>query len=98
MPVKISFQKMSFKRDLKKSIQVICAELLTECVAASLYGNKAHQEDAEALFYSIVRMQHDFISRISHPEPGMPAKKYFRLLCEQFTAQASELVDQVNNL
>ncbi len=89
---------MSNKRDLKKSIKLICTELLTECVASSLYGNKANKDDAEALFYSIVRMQNDFISRISHPEPGIPAKKYFHLLCEQFTSQVCELADQVNNL
>ena len=89
---------MANKRTLKKSISLICDELMTECVAASLYGNKAHQDDAEALFYSIARMENDFIARISHPEPGMPQKKYFAILCEQFTSQVSELIDQINNL
>ena len=89
---------MANKRTLKKSITLICAELMTECVAASLYGNKSNEDNAEALFYSIVRLENDFISRISHPEPGIPQKKYYRILCDQFAGQISELIDQVNNL
>jgi hypothetical protein len=42
-------------------------------------------------------MQSDFICRISHPEPGMPAKKYYQKLREDFVAQASDIVDQINN-
>jgi hypothetical protein len=89
---------MTNKRTLKKSIKLICEELFAEAIAASLYRSEEHQKNAEALLFSIIRMQNDFSARISHPEPGMPAKAFFRDLREQFTAQASELIDQINNL
>jgi len=40
-------------------------------------------------------MQDDFIARVSHPEPGMPPKRYYGQLRERFSAQASELLDQI---
>jgi hypothetical protein len=89
---------MANKRSLKHIINLVCEDLFTECVAASLYGNEAHRSNAEALLFTIVKMQADYICRVSHPEPGMQAKKYYKDLREKFTAQASEIIDQINNL
>ena len=87
---------MANKRTLKHSITLFCEELFAECVAASLYGQ--NQANAEALFFSIFKMEDDFIRRVSHPEPGMPARLYYKDLREKFTIQASEIIDQLNNL
>jgi hypothetical protein len=89
---------MANKRTLKRTIHLICEELLTECVAASLYGHQGQKDNAEALLFTIIKMQSQFICRVSHPEPGLPAKKYYKDLCEKFTAQVSELADQIDNL
>ncbi|MDE7455259.1 MAG: hypothetical protein K2M96_00985 [Prevotella sp.] len=86
---------MANKRNLKRNINLFCEELFAECVAASLYGH--NHDGAEALIYSAIKMQSDFICRISHPEPGMPAKVYYKKLKEDFVAQASEIIDQINN-
>jgi hypothetical protein len=64
-------------------------------VAGSLYGQ--NRESAEALIYSTIKMRNNFIRRISHPEPGMPAKVYYKDLREKFAAQAGELLDQLNS-
>ena len=86
---------MSNKRQLKRTINLICEELFAECVAASLYGNS--KDSAEALLYSTLKLRADYICRISHPEPGMSAKAYFKDLKEKFVAQVSDLADQLNN-
>lgn len=89
---------MANKRTLKHAINLICEELLTECVAASLYGTQGHAANADAMLFAIVKMQDDFLSRVSHPEPGMTPKYYFRRLREQFAAHASDMADQVKIL
>ena len=86
---------MANKRTLKHSINLVCGDLFAECIASSLYGNGG--DKCEAILYSILKLQSEFICRISHPEPGMPAKKYFQKLREDFIAQASDIVDQINN-
>jgi hypothetical protein len=89
---------MANKRTLKRTINLVCEDLFTECVAASLYGNESHKDNAEALLFSVVKLQSEFICRVSHPEPGMAAKVYFADLREKFTMRVNELVDQINNL
>ena len=89
---------MANKRTLKRAINGICEELFTECIAASLYGNENHKENAEALLFCIMKTQHNYIARVSHPEPGMKAKDYFKNLREGFSAQVIEIADQINNL
>jgi hypothetical protein len=85
---------MANKRSLKRTINLICEELFAESIAVSLYGNN---DNYEAIIYSILKMQSDFICRISHPEPGMLPKVYYKKLKEDFIAQASDIIDQLNN-
>ncbi len=88
---------MANKRTLKRAINAISEELFVECVAASLYSPENHQDDAEALLASIIKMQTDFTTRVSHVEHGMKPKLYFKDLREKFSAQVSDIVDQINN-
>lgn len=89
---------MSNKRDLKKLINYICSDLFAECVAASLFSGKADKTDADAILASILMMHRNYVSRISHPEPGMPAKKYFRNLVDNFNRETGEIIDQIQNI
>ena len=87
---------MANKRRLKKRISLICEALFAECVAVSLYGPSPNKENLQAHAFSIVKLQDYAIRRVSHPEPGIPAKKYFKDLREKFGAQVSEILDQIN--
>ena len=89
---------MANKRTLKHAINAICEELFAECIAASLYGAENDKGNAEALLFSILKTQSDFVARVSHPEPGLTPKAYYKDLREKFSAQIGELVDQVNAL
>lgn len=89
---------MANKRSLKHAINIICAELFAEAVAASLYGNQNNKENAEAVLHSIIRLESNYISRISHVEPGMKASKYFKDLRENFAKEVDEIIDTINNL
>ena len=86
------------KKDLKKTINAICSDIFAECVAMSLYHGKTDEANTEALLASILATRDDFISRISHPEPGMPPKKYYDHLANDFSKQMGEILDQINAL
>ncbi len=87
---------MANRRALKRNINIVCEELFAECMALSLYGR--NRDGGQALFYSIIKMHDDFIRRISHAEPGMKPKVYFKTLREEFVAQAGDIIDQINHL
>lgn len=89
---------MANKRDLKRTIHYVCSDLLAECVAASLYSEKPEKENIDALLTSILTLQSQYIKRISHPEPGLKQKDYFKDLIAQFNADVSEIVDQISNI
>ena len=87
---------MAKRRTLKGYIKLACGELFSECVAVSLYHN-INVENATAMLQSIIKTQNDFVSRVSHVEKGMKAKDFFKDLRNGFTAQATEIIDQINN-
>ncbi len=87
---------MASKRKLKKKVNFIFYKMLAECVAKSLYSDQ-RDEDMKALFQSVLMVNRDFICRVSHIEPGMPAKKYFADFKRKFNEQTSELIDQIAN-
>lgn len=89
---------MANKRVLKRSINRVCEELFAESVAVSLYGLANSQENHDALFFSIIKMQAHYISRVGHPEPGMKAGRYYKDLKEKFTAEVEGIVNQINSL
>ena len=89
---------MPNRRDLKKTINYICSELFAECVAASLYNGNHSEDNVNALLSSILMIQNDYVNRISHPEPGMKKKEYFKDLIDNFNKQTSEIIDQIASL
>lgn len=89
---------MANKRNLKRTINYICSDLFAEAVSASLYGEKPNQDNIDALLSSILIIHNDFLSRISHPEPGMDKKVYYKAIIEDFNKQASEIIDQIQNI
>lgn len=89
---------MANKRNLKRNINYVCGELFSEAVAASMYSSKATEEDVNALLASILVIHNDYVRRVSHQEPGLSPKLFYKDLVNNFNKQVSEIVDQVVNL
>ncbi len=87
---------MSNRKNLKSAINNVCEALFAECVAANIYGN-LNDEDTQTLLSSIVAINNEYIRRISHVQPGMKAKDYFRDVTEHFDKQVGEIIDQISN-
>ena len=89
---------MPNRKDLKKTINNICSDVFAECVATSLYSGKTNEDNVDSLLATILNVRNDFISRISHPEPGMRPKEYYDHLAKDFTEHISEIIDHIGNL
>ena len=87
---------MTNKRTLKKGINVICDSLYAECIAVSLYGPEESQKNVENAFQAVMKIQRHYLSRVSHPEPGIKPKAYFKDLREKFGKEVTEILDQIN--
>jgi hypothetical protein len=51
-----------------------------------------------ALFNKIFSLNNEYIARVNHVEPGMPAKKYFNTLCDSFNADAKAVLEEISAL
>lgn len=63
-----------------------------------MYSSKATEEDVNALLASILVIHNDYVRRVSHQEPGLSPKLFYKDLVNNFNKQVSEIVDQVVNL
>lgn len=86
---------MAKRRTVKRLATNICETLLAECVAAYSYGKPESADSKRALIFSILRLRQDFIAQISHVEPGMEPREYFRQVIEKFNKRVAETVDQI---
>ncbi|MBO1362458.1 hypothetical protein JHU38_01440 [Prevotella sp. A2931] len=89
---------MASKRVLKHQINYICSELFAECIAVALYNKKKEDNNVDAILTSIMVVNNEFIKRVSHPEPGMPPKLYYKDLILGFNKQIDEIIDQISAL
>lgn len=88
---------MAKKRDLKRNINYISSDLFAEAMAAALYTD-TDKATADDLLSNILITRNDFVTRISHPEPGLSPKKYYQKLIADFNAQTSDIIDKIGNL
>ena len=61
---------MAKRRELKKNVNYIEGELFSECLINSKFIPGTDKKKADELMVEIMKMQDEFISRISHTEPG----------------------------
>ena len=84
------------RRELKKSINNLCSELFAECIALNRYENVDKDRVANVM-ESILMMQADIVSRISHTQPGAN-KIFFKKLREDLIARTEEIIDDIQAL
>lgn len=88
---------MANKRDLKKKLNSLCGDLFAECVACVHYA-KVNRDDADAVMVNILNMQDDILCRISHVEPGLKAKTFFKKLNSDLKEQTDSIISQIEAL
>ena len=88
---------MASRKNLKKNVNYIASELFAECLVNSLYVPGTDKSKADELMSTILNMQDEFISRISHTPPGN-VKGYYKKFNEDFNAKVDEIIEAMNNL
>lgn len=88
---------MASRRLLKKNVNYIAGELFAECLINRLYVPGADKDKADKLMAEVLDMQHEFISRISHTEPGN-VKGFYKKFHEDFSKSINDIVDKIGKL
>jgi hypothetical protein len=88
---------MASRRDLKRDISYVIGDIFTECLIYKELVPGTDKAAAEKLIVDLLRIDNEFITRISHTEPGK-AKEYYRALIKDFQKQISEVLDKLTKL
>ena len=88
---------MAKRRDLKKNVNYIASELFAECAVHRMLFPNIDQEKLDELMTEILKMQDEFISRISHTEPGN-VKRFYKKFHSDFSNKVNEIVDGIEKL
>ena len=81
---------MSNRRKLKKAVKSDLGELFADCVALSMVAHD-DSEKLQQVLADVTDAYHDFVPRISHVEPGLTPRVFFRKLRSDFAAKTAEL-------
>lgn len=88
---------MASRRQLKKNVNYIAGELFTECLVHRTFVPGTDTQKADDLMVDILNMQNEFISRISHTEPGN-VKGFYKKFNTDFHAKINEIIDAIGKL
>lgn len=88
---------MASRKALKKSVNYISGELFTECLVNKLYVPGTDPQKADDLMGDILTMQDEFLSRISHTEPGN-VKGFYKKFRSDFNTKVNEIIDRMGQL
>ena len=88
---------MAKRRTLKKQINLICGDLFAEVISMTLYSPGVSKEAADDIMTSILKLQDEMLSRVSHTEPGN-VKGFYKKLRMDMDSHVSEIFDQIANL
>ena len=88
---------MASRRQLKKNVNYIAGELFAECIVNSMLIPGTDKGKADQVMADILKMQDEYVSRISHTEPGN-VKGFYKKFRTDFNAQVNEIVDAIEKL
>ena len=69
----------------------------SECLINSKFIPGTDKKKADELMVEIIKMQDEFISRISHTEPGN-VKGFYKKFRSDFNAKVNEIIDAIAKL
>ena len=92
---------MANKRNLKKEINFLAEELVTNCFLSSAFLNGSDDEKFDELIGRILDMQGEFLSRANHPNVTKNAKivkEYYKTLLADFDKNVGEILIELDTL
>lgn len=89
---------MANKRSLKKEINFITEELISECLYNQIFTKGANTEENNKILEEIIDIQEDFLRRINITDGKYTpkiVKKYYRALIADFDKKIDAIIDKL---
>ncbi len=88
---------MAKRRDLKKNVNYVAGELFAECAVHRMLFPNIDKQQIDNLMTEILKMQDEFIKRISYTEPGN-VKGFYKKFHTDFSNKVNEIIEGIEKL
>lgn len=88
---------MASRRHLKRDISYVIGDIFTECLVYKELVPGTDKDEADMVIADLLKIDNEYITRISHTEPGN-AKQFYNKLIKDFQASMSEVIDKLTKL
>ncbi|MCR4993938.1 MAG: hypothetical protein K6A32_00940 [Bacteroidales bacterium] len=88
---------MAKRKNLKKAVNLVCENLLIELWAYGQMHKNIPPDDIENIAQSILMMQNDFVSRLSHVDKHQ-VNRFFQQLHDDLSVSTNEIIDHIFHL
>jgi hypothetical protein len=88
-------------RDLKKDINHLASEIITEAYVRKMIFDNINDDDFKKVVVDAIEFRNDLIAKVNHPDGKSDPKKvkaFFKGVRTDMKKQFSALVDSVNGL
>lgn len=92
---------MASIRDLKKDINFLASEIVTEAYVRKMIFDKIKEDDFKKIVTDAIDFRNELIAKVNHPDGKADPKKiktFFKNIRTEMDKKFAELVDAVNNL
>jgi hypothetical protein len=97
----LAFSIMASIRDLKKDINYLASEIITEAYVRKMLFNSIDEEEFKSIVLDTINFRNAMIKKVNHPTEKNDRKKvrkYFQEVQKEMYQKFSELVDKVSEL
>lgn len=92
---------MASIRDLKKDINYLTSEIVTEAYVRKMLFDEISEDDFKKVVTDAIEFRNDLIAKVNHPDGKNNPKKvksFFKDIRKEMDKKFSELVQAVNDL
>jgi len=92
---------MASRRKLKKTIQFVCTELITDVYFRLLLNKKIDEKVVETLVLKIIDTSRDFTLRSNRPggkQNPASVKSYYRSLYKAWNEKTAEIIKEIESI
>ncbi|WP_462318495.1 hypothetical protein [Marinilabilia sp.] len=92
---------MASIRDLKKDINYLTSEIVTEAYVRKMLFDEISEDDFKKVVTDAIEFRNDLIAKVNHPDGKnnpQKVKSFFKDIRKEMDKKFSELVQAVNDL
>ncbi len=89
---------MASSRDIKKDINFLANQVITECFSYMEYSPVNNQENALDIMHDAEQLRRNLLYKVNNPPENGSKKEYYRSIIEEMYEMNMKLLEELNSL